>query len=44
LLVSILDKGVVLVDLGIVGIEFCNYDPTECPFGSEYCTCKDYNN
>lgn len=25
--------------------EFCNYDPDNCPFGQEYCRCKemDYN-
>lgn len=44
LLVGILDKEVDIVDRGIIGIEFCDYDPNECPFGSEYCTCKDYNN
>lgn len=21
--------------------EFCNYDPQNCPFGNEYCRCKD---
>jgi hypothetical protein len=43
LLAGILDKEVDIVDRGIIGIEFCHYDPNECPFGSEYCTCKDYN-
>ena len=26
--------------MGMTGIEFCNYEPEECPFGDEYCTCK----
>ncbi len=26
---------------GTMGIEFCSYEPKECPFGPEYCTCKD---
>lgn len=26
---------------GITGLELCNYEPTECPFGEEYCTCKE---
>jgi hypothetical protein len=28
--------------MGITGIEFCDYDPSKCPFGNEYCMCKDY--
>jgi len=27
--------------MGTTGIEFCNYDTSECPFGEEYCMCKD---
>lgn len=27
---------------GILGIEFCHYDPKECPFPFEYCGCKEY--
>jgi hypothetical protein len=27
--------------MGITGVEFCHYEPAECPFGSEYCMCKD---
>ena len=23
--------------------EFCDYDPENCPFGTEYCKCKDFN-
>lgn len=25
-----------------IGIEFCEYDPDSCPFGAEYCTCKEF--
>ena len=27
--------------MGITGVEFCDYEPENCPFGDEYCTCKD---
>lgn len=27
--------------MGITGIEFCDYESENCPFG-EYCTCKDF--
>jgi hypothetical protein len=27
--------------MGITGIEFCDYEHSMCPFGYEYCTCKD---
>ena len=27
---------------GIWGIEFCHYDPKECPFPFEYCGCKEF--
>lgn len=26
---------------GITSLELCSYDPSECPFGEEYCTCKE---
>lgn len=41
LLVSILDRRVTIVAHGFVGIEFCQYDPGNCPFGKECCWCKD---
>jgi hypothetical protein len=25
-----------------MGVEFCSYEPENCPFGHEYCTCKDF--
>ncbi len=27
---------------GNIGIEFCGYEPSECPFGLEWCDCKDF--
>ena len=24
--------------------EFCDYEPENCPFGSEFCKCKDFDN
>ena len=31
-----------LMEHGVNGIEFCYYNPEECPFGAEFCDCKDY--
>ncbi len=42
LLVSKLEDSVIICDDGFVTVEFCNYEPSECPFGSRYCTCKHY--
>ncbi|MBC7774547.1 MAG: hypothetical protein H7246_03845 [Phycisphaerae bacterium] len=42
LLVSKLEDSVIICDEGFVTVEFCEYDPSECPFGSRYCTCKQY--
>ena len=39
-----LDKEVAWVSRGIIHIEFCNYDPKNCPFPQEYCMCKDFEN
>lgn len=41
LLVGVLDRHVAIVTSGFVGIEFCDYEPGECPFGAEFCACKD---
>lgn len=43
-LVSYFDKPVTWVSEGIIGVEFCEYDPKNCPFPSEYCMCKDFEN
>lgn len=29
--------------MGMTSIEFCNYEPKECPFGEEYCMCKEWS-
>ncbi|MEN9444580.1 MAG: hypothetical protein RIS47_1470 [Bacteroidota bacterium] len=26
--------------IGLTHIEFCDYEPTTCPFGEKYCTCN----
>ena len=43
-LVNYFDKPVTWVSEGIIGIEFCEYDTKNCPFPSEYCMCKDFEN
>ena len=42
LLVDKFKKPFLYFPMGMTGIEFCNYEPSECPFGDEYCTCKDF--
>jgi hypothetical protein len=31
------------VSEGVSGLEFCHYEPTECPWGMEHCSCKDFD-
>ncbi len=31
-----------LMAFGHIGIEFCHYEPTECPWGPEWCDCKNF--
>ena len=38
-LVDQFDKPATWVSEGTVHIEFCNYDPNECPFPIEFCSC-----
>ena len=42
LLVSVLERKVSIVDSGFIGIEFCEYEPENCPFGLKWCVCKDF--
>jgi len=42
LLVGKLEESVMICDDGFITVEFCEYDPSACPFGSRYCTCKQY--
>ena len=37
-----MNKPAMLLKFGNIGIEFCHYEPAECPWGLEYCTCKDF--
>jgi hypothetical protein len=41
LFVDYLEKPVIWVSDGIIGIEFCDNDTANCPFPNEYCMCKD---
>ena len=43
LLVTKFKKPFLYFPMGMTGIEFCNYEPKECPFGDEYCTCKEWS-
>ena len=40
-LLSVLDMKVMITYSGFVTIEFCDYEPNDCPFG-DYCTCKEF--
>jgi len=42
LLVGVLDRKIRIVDSGFIGIEFCDYEVENCPHGTEYCECKDW--
>lgn len=44
ILVNYFDKPVAWVSEGIINIEFCDYEPENCPFTEEYCMCKDFVN
>ena len=37
-------KTVQYVSEGRIHIEFCDYEPDECPWGSDYCSCKEFAN
>ncbi|PSJ75852.1 hypothetical protein C7N43_16695 [Sphingobacteriales bacterium UPWRP_1] len=36
-----IEKPVSYTSAGHLHLEFCHYKPEECPWGLEYCTCKD---
>jgi hypothetical protein len=40
-LVSYWEKEVQFISEGTMHIEFCSYEPEECPFPKEFCMCKD---
>ncbi len=42
-LVDYFNKPVEWISKGIIDIEFCDYDPENCPFPDEYCMCKDFD-
>jgi hypothetical protein len=44
LLVSTLKKQVFIQNSGFIHLEFCHYDVETCPFGMEFCQCKDFEN
>jgi hypothetical protein len=41
LLLERMHKPTFVMTRGCIGIEFCHYEPSECPFGAEWCSCKD---
>ena len=43
LLVAKFSEPFLYFPMGHTGIEFCDYDTTQCPFGEKYCMCKDFN-
>ena len=44
LLISTLKKQVFIQSTGFIHLEFCEYDVETCPFGAEFCQCKDFEN
>lgn len=43
LLLSVFNKKVPVLNSGIVQIELCDYNFHSCPFGEQYCDCKDWD-
>lgn len=41
-LVGALEKHAPIMPFGEWHLEFCQYDPTECPFGAPYCRCGNW--
>lgn len=37
------DAEVVYTGEGINGLEFCDYEPSRCPFPEEFCECREFN-
>ena len=42
LLVKKFREPIVYFPMADTDIVFCDYEPDHCPFGTEYCTCKDF--
>jgi hypothetical protein len=42
LLLKRMERPTFLLTRGNMGVEFCEYEPTACPWGMEYCRCKDF--
>ena len=40
--VNILEEEVMLMDFGMVTMEFCSYEYQQCPWGLTYCTCTEF--
>ncbi len=43
LLLERMSKPTYVMTRGNIGVEFCGYEPEHCPFGTEWCSCKDYD-
>lgn len=37
------EQSIIYVSEGNTHLEFCHYEPAECPWGSAYCSCKDFD-
>ncbi|MHA8049658.1 hypothetical protein V7S79_00915 [Aquirufa sp. ROCK-SH2] len=42
LLLSVFNKRVPVLNSGTVHIELCDYNVKSCPFGEQFCNCKDW--
>ncbi len=40
--VGLLDRAVMIMKRGLMGIEFCSYEYKKCPWDLTYCTCVEY--
>jgi hypothetical protein len=38
------EKPTQFISQGNIHLEFCHYEPAECPWGMDFCTCKEFAN
>lgn len=42
LLLARMGEPALVAKRGHIGLEFCQYEPDQCPFGTDYCDCKSF--
>ncbi|MHA8066499.1 hypothetical protein V7S76_07430 [Aquirufa sp. ROCK2-A2] len=42
-LLSVLNRKAPIITMGTVHVELCDYNTSNCPFGKEYCSCRQWD-